>query len=171
MTVGNGNGGDLVVHESGRSDQNEYVETSDMSAILSRVKRRAKGDGVTITKGETLEVLRSLAEEYQANIKDVQWALYEVLTPKKTSNHRWRGKPHIVLDVIPGAAPQFQRAETSSAHYGHRPQIRVAVMMSEGHIALFWNEAHIFEKFDPDFDYKSESAKDDSKRSRDDDDE
>lgn len=81
--------------------------------------------------------------------KDViPYKVGDIITPRRGSGVRGQGLPHIVVEVNPTAKPDFGVGNCGSVTYGCRPQMRT-ISLNQGDYVCFWNEAHVFEPYDP----------------------
>ena len=97
---------------------------------------------------DQVDDLREVLEAYNRTFQ-----VGDLVTPRKGSNLRGRGQPHIIVEVNGEATPDWDKSDHTSHNYGRRPQLRMFVAMNsnetpEDQMVPFWVEAWQLEPWD-----------------------
>ncbi len=102
-------------------------------------------DRVRHSSETQIERLKDFLPQYDVGVFNVG----DIVMARPGFNSRMVGVPGIVVELNEEDRPIFEgAAEAGSAHYGHKPAIRVAYITSSDDIVLFWNERHEYHPWD-----------------------
>jgi hypothetical protein len=74
----------------------------------------------------------------------------DLVTPRPNCDMKGKGRPHIILDVLPEPVTSFQSADptdTCSNSYGRRIDVRVASFAVPDQIGVWWMESWQLEPY------------------------
>jgi hypothetical protein len=114
-----------------------------MELMKMIARRMRKGNAApTIHPKAAIALMREFARAYAAgNVFKVN----DLVTPRKWSDMKGPGNPHIVVEVADAPIRVFQGSPFGST-FGNRQDIRVISVM-DGDVTPFWAESWAFEPY------------------------
>lgn len=94
-----------------------------------------------------VELLQDLFKRYSLTLNNgCRFSPGDLVTPRRNSNVKGAGEPHIVLEVRNRPEPTFVGDNAVSSAFGVRQDIRVSCYnKGSGSLALYWAESFEFE--------------------------
>lgn len=119
------------------------------------VPARIKAGQAALNMSETrldalISTLKDWADDVDAAIRQPQFKVGDIITPKKGSNLAYRGSPWVVVETFFNAPIRsIYDATSAQSEFACRIDMRTMVII-EDRIMMFANESFMFEPFDRD---------------------
>lgn len=118
---------------------------SSLMEMLARQSEQQKPAGPRPLPEAQIMTLREIFATY----RQPRFKPGDLITPHRWSNVWGAGNPHLVLEILPEAEPNFNGANGGECFFGSRNDIRFACLAHDGsqHYVAFWGESWCFELY------------------------